>query len=158
MKKEWVLPLLVLGWLFISFTVVVFAKRPILRAEEQEPHYKEGEHNPAYQHDNQDEDAEDNRSALEVVQDKINSHDVMFFSKSYCPFCRKAKSLLNSENIQYEVLELDLHPRGTEFQNALLELTGQKTVPNIFIKGKHLGGSDKLYEAHSRGELRAMLD
>jgi glutaredoxin-related protein len=46
---------------------------------------------------------------------------------------------------------------GADMQAALLELTGQKTVPNIFVRGAHLGGCDKTLEAIKTGTFQKML-
>lgn len=82
------------------------------------------------------------------------------FSKSYCPYCNRAKDLISSLNIEASkvgVIELDKENDGPAIQNYLLEKTGQRTVPNIFIKGKHLGGSDALSNAQATGELSKLL-
>ena len=46
---------------------------------------------------------------------------------------------------------------GPELQKALLDMTGQNTVPNIFVKGKHIGGCDNTLAAIASGELQKML-
>lgn len=46
---------------------------------------------------------------------------------------------------------------GADIQSALLDLSGQKTVPNVFIKGQHLGGNDATQEAAKSGKLQEML-
>ena len=46
---------------------------------------------------------------------------------------------------------------GSDIQAALLDITGQKTVPNIFVKGAHLGGCDKTLEAIKNGNFQKML-
>lgn len=46
---------------------------------------------------------------------------------------------------------------GPELQKALLDMTGQNTVPNIFVKGKHIGGCDDTLAAIGSGELQKML-
>jgi glutaredoxin 3 len=46
---------------------------------------------------------------------------------------------------------------GTAIQSDLTELTGQKSVPNIFIKGKHIGGCDKVHQLNSEGKLLEMI-
>ena len=48
------------------------------------------------------------KSADEVVKDYINNHQVMVFSKSYCPFCKQTKALLDSKGVKYEIVELDV--------------------------------------------------
>jgi len=50
-------------------------------------------------------------------------------------FCKRAKGLLESLNIEFHAVELDQHANGRGIQAALLDLTGQRTVPNIWING-----------------------
>lgn len=47
--------------------------------------------------------------------------------------------------------------QGMKVQSYLLEKTGQRTVPNVFIGGKHIGGSDAINELHEKGELVKLL-
>ena len=76
----------------------------------------------------------------EAVTQLIKDHSVMVFSKSTCPFCIKLKKTFKQERVDFTAVELDtLGPMGANMQNALLELTGQKTVPNVFVNGKHIG-------------------
>ena len=56
-----------------------------------------------------------------------------------------------------KVLELNQEALGGEMQSYLQTKTGQRTVPNIFINGKHLGGCDNLTAAQSSGELQKLL-
>jgi glutaredoxin 3 len=63
------------------------------------------------------------------------------FSKSYCPYCTDTKNLFSRLNVPVKVHELDRMPDGSAIQSALLGMTGQRTVPNVFINGKHLGGN-----------------
>lgn len=67
---------------------------------------------------------------------------VALFSKSYCPYCRRAKQALGGIGVSPVVVELDERKDGGEIQAALLEMTRQRTVPNAFLNGKHIGGSD----------------
>lgn len=91
------------------------------------------------------------------VMDHVEKNQVMIFSKTTCPFCTKVKELFNSMGQECKVLELDKIANGPDIQNTLLEVTGQKTVPNVFINGKHLGGCDDTLKAHKNGSLQAML-
>ena len=79
------------------------------------------------------------------------------FSKSFCPFCRKTKKLLESLEIDATIYELNQMDDGADIQDALLEISGQKTVPNVFIKGEHLGGNDVTQAAAKSGKLQEML-
>lgn len=55
-------------------------------------------------------------------------------------------------------MELNEREDGTAVQAALAELTGQRTVPNVFIKGKHIGGNDDTQKANRDGSLLKMLE
>ncbi|POM59477.1 Glutaredoxin, partial [Phytophthora palmivora] len=59
---------------------------------------------------------------------------------------------------KFEVVELDTRDDGAEIQALLLDLTGQRTVPNVFINGKHIGGCDSVMELHAKSELVPMLE
>ena len=82
---------------------------------------------------------------------------VVVFSKTFCPFCRKTKNLFLDKGIDAKVIELDKMDNGDAIQDALLELSGQRTVPNVFIKGNHLGGNDDTQKAAREGKLEEML-
>ncbi|XP_075880819.1 thioredoxin reductase 3 isoform X2 [Nelusetta ayraudi] len=91
------------------------------------------------------------------IQELIDSNQVMVFSKSYCPYCLQVKDLFNELNVPCNVLELDLIDDGTNYQDMLLEMTGQKTVPNVFVNKTHIGGCDKTMQAHKDGSLQQLL-
>ena len=62
-----------------------------------------------------------------------------------------------SDRIQIKVYQLDQMSNGSSIQAALLAKTGQRTVPNVFIKGKHVGGNDDTQALHKKGKIAAML-
>lgn len=92
------------------------------------------------------------------LQKIIDTQTVVIFSKTTCPFCDKAKDLLKSLSVKFESIELDRLDKGTKYQAVLKELTGQSTVPNIFINGRHLGTCDNLLKAHCDNTLRDMIN
>ncbi|KAJ3216934.1 thioredoxin reductase [Dinochytrium kinnereticum] len=96
-------------------------------------------------------------SAKEIVQKYIAENHVMVFSKSFCPYCKKAKALLSSLNVKYLAIELDNESNGAEIQAVLQEISGQRTVPNIYIGQQHIGGCDDLHAAHNSGKLKNLL-
>merc|ERR1719186_2532625 len=96
-------------------------------------------------------------SPMEQVEHNISTHQVMMFSKTTCPFCTKIKQLFNSLQIKYEVLELDEIRDGAAVQAALAEKSGQRTVPNVYINGKHVGGCDDTLKLHTENKLLAMV-
>ena len=99
--------------------------------------------------------------AADAIRRRIDSliaaHDVVLFSKSYCPFCRRAKALFTELGAPFEALELDHSADGPAIQAKLLELTGQRTVPNIFVRGQHVGGNDDAHAKAASGELQRLL-
>lgn len=76
------------------------------------------------------------------------------FSKSYCPHCRATKQLLDGAGAKYYALELDQVDDGAAIQDALQDISGQRTVPNIFIAKKHIGGNSDL---QARADLKDLL-
>ncbi|KAH8153220.1 uncharacterized protein LAJ45_02807 [Morchella importuna] len=89
------------------------------------------------------------------VQGIIDSNPVAVFSKSYCPYCRATKETLTSLGAKFHVLELDQIDDGAEIQDALQELTGQRTVPQNFIGQEFIGGNSDLQAR--KGELPKLL-
>ncbi|KAK7855999.1 glutaredoxin-C4 [Quercus suber] len=96
-------------------------------------------------------------AAAEFVKKTVSSHKIAIFSKSYCPYCRKAKNVFKSLNQVPHVVELDERDDGSIIQDALSEIVGRRTVPQVFINGKHIGGSDDTVEAYESGELAKLL-
>jgi glutaredoxin 3 len=82
---------------------------------------------------------------------------VVVWSKSYCPYCTKTKTLFETLGVKAKIYELDERKDGANIQASLLEMTGQRTVPSVFINGKHIGGNDDTQGAAKSGELQKML-
>ncbi|KAK9053983.1 hypothetical protein SSX86_025058 [Deinandra increscens subsp. villosa] len=95
--------------------------------------------------------------ASDKVKDLVSTNPVTVFSKSYCPFCVSVKKLLTELGSSFKAIELDLESDGSEMQSALHEWTGQRTVPNVFIGGKHIGGCDSTVAMHQSGKLVTAL-
>ncbi|CAH8271731.1 unnamed protein product [Arabidopsis lyrata] len=93
----------------------------------------------------------------DFVKKTISSHKIVIFSKSYCPYCRKAKSVFRELDQVPYVVELDEREDGWSIQTALGEIVGRRTVPQVFIDGKHIGGSDDTVDAYESGELAKLL-
>ncbi|CAM9165777.1 unnamed protein product [Heterosigma akashiwo] len=96
-------------------------------------------------------------SAADFIESEINSKDIVVFSKTFCPFCSSTKQLFSGMNVDFTVIELDQRGDGGEIQKALLDKTGQRTVPNVFVKGTHVGGNDDTQAAARSGKLNELL-
>ena len=80
---------------------------------------------------------------------------IKMFTGAFCPYCTMAKQLLKSLGVsEIEEIRADQYP--DEF-DRVQEETGQRTVPQIYINGKHIGGFTDLYALHQKGGLVPML-
>ncbi|KAJ1279999.1 hypothetical protein BS78_04G198600 [Paspalum vaginatum] len=95
--------------------------------------------------------------ALQKAKEIVASTPVVVFSKTYCPYCARVKQLLAQLGANYKAVELDVESDGPELQSALAEWTGQKTVPNVFVKGERIGGGDATVAMHDGGKLMPLL-
>lgn len=95
-----------------------------------------------------DETLEDHEVEM-AMNNILKQSPVIIFSKSYCPYSKKAKHiLLEKYRIVPEpfVVELDIEPLGPKLQDLLQHMTGRRTVPNILLVGKSIGGGDDMEE------------
>ncbi|MCD6185687.1 MAG: glutaredoxin 3 [Deltaproteobacteria bacterium] len=81
---------------------------------------------------------------------------VIIYSTLICPYCIKAKHLLESKGIDYQEVRIDKHPEL--IAEVVKKSGGQKTVPQIFINDYHVGGCDDLYAFDKKGQLDSLLD
>jgi len=81
---------------------------------------------------------------------------VEIYTKFGCPYCSRAKALLESKGVDYE--EADISMEAGKRQEMLGRSNGRHTVPQIFIGGRHVGGSDDLAELDRNGQLDPMLE
>ncbi|KAJ4913428.1 hypothetical protein Rs2_08049 [Raphanus sativus] len=94
----------------------------------------------------------------ESVKKTVNDNTVVVYSKTWCPYCSEVKTLFKRIGVQPLVIELDqLGPQGPQLQKVLERLTGQRTVPNVFVGGKHIGGCTDTVKLNRKGELELML-
>lgn len=97
-------------------------------------------------------------AAANLVKALVQKNNVAVFSKSYCPFCKLAKDVLTKAGASEKaVMELDLRSDGDDLQNELKLMTGQSTVPHVFIKQKFVGGGDDVKMLYESGELQKMV-
>ena len=81
--------------------------------------------------------------------------DVTIYSSNYCPFCIRAKQLLDAKRVKYNETRVDGQPR---VRAEMTRLAGGKTsVPQIWIGDTHVGGCDELHALERSGKLDGML-
>ncbi|XP_027338678.1 glutaredoxin [Abrus precatorius] len=101
---------------------------------------------------------EEMETALNKAKEIASSAPAIVFSKTYCGYCNRVKDLLKQLGAAYKVIELDTESDGGDIQSALAQWTGLRTVPNVFIGGKHIGGCDTVLGKHSAGQLVPLLN
>lgn len=79
---------------------------------------------------------------------------VLIYSTNTCPFCARAKALLRSKNVDFEEIDVTWDER---LQEEVKRRSGRRTVPQIFIDGKSVGGFDEIKELDDKGELDYLL-
>lgn len=80
---------------------------------------------------------------------------VEIYTKFGCPYCSRAKRLLDGKGAAYE--EHDITMGGPQRAEMLQRANGKSTVPQVFIDGKHIGGSDDLAALDAQGGLDPLL-
>ena len=81
---------------------------------------------------------------------------VKMYTTAFCPYCSRAKQLLMDRGVQtIDEIHIDSQP-GERMK--MMEITGQRTVPQIFIGASHVGGCDDLIALDSRGGLVPLLN
>jgi len=80
---------------------------------------------------------------------------VEIYTKFFCPYCSRAKRLLGEKGVQYQ--EYDITMGGEKRVEMLSRANGRTTVPQIFINGHHVGGSDDLHALDREGRLDPLL-
>ena len=80
---------------------------------------------------------------------------VRMYSTLVCPYCQQAKALLKQRGVHtLEEVRVDLNPAERQ---KMMEITGRRTVPQIFIGDTHVGGCDDLVALDRRGQLVTLL-
>lgn len=79
---------------------------------------------------------------------------IVMYTKSWCPYCERARGLLKAKGVAFEEIDIESHPEQRE---EMIRRTGRRTVPQIFIGTQHIGGSDDLHELDAAGGLDPLL-
>ncbi len=81
---------------------------------------------------------------------------VEIYTTMWCGFCARAKRLLDEKGVAYTEIDVTMDPEKREEMTRRAE--GRRTVPQIFIDGRPIGGSDELYALEREGRLDALLE
>ncbi|MDK4624055.1 glutaredoxin 3 [Kingella kingae] len=81
--------------------------------------------------------------------------EIKMYTGAFCPYCTMAKQFLSQLGVQ-QIEEIRVDKNPDEFAN-MQQITGQRSVPQIFIGDTHVGGFTDLYALHQKGELMPLL-
>ncbi len=80
--------------------------------------------------------------------------DIIVYSTTYCPYCVRAKQLLERKDVKYQEIMVDCNP---DLMQEMMERSQRRTVPQIFIGDQSIGGYDELAHLDAKGELDGLL-
>ena len=80
--------------------------------------------------------------------------DIVMYSSGWCPYCVRARALLERKGLPFREIKLDENPADRDVM--LARSGGRRTVPQIFIGERHVGGFDELYALDKSGQLDAL--
>ncbi|STX43550.1 glutaredoxin Grx [Legionella donaldsonii] len=80
--------------------------------------------------------------------------EVIMYSTVYCPYCMRARQLLESKGVSYTDIRIDDEP---DKRDEMIAKSGRHTVPQIFINGQPIGGCDDMYALEHQGRLDELL-
>ncbi|MCV6621652.1 MAG: glutaredoxin 3 [Cellvibrionaceae bacterium] len=80
--------------------------------------------------------------------------EVTIYSSDFCPFCHRAKALLTGKGVDFKEIKVDGQP---EVRAEMINKAQQRTVPQIWIGERHVGGCDDLYALERAGKLDGLL-
>ena len=86
--------------------------------------------------------------------DNSSSPAVVIYTTRFCPFCIRAKALLGSKGVPFEEIAVDGNPA---LRAEMTRMAGQHTVPQIWIRERHVGGCDDLFRLEVSGQLDNLL-
>jgi len=80
--------------------------------------------------------------------------EVVMYSSGYCPYCTRARSVLDAKNVRYNVIDVDREPAQ---RAEMRKRSGRTSVPQIWVGERHVGGFTDLWALESSGELDELL-
>lgn len=85
----------------------------------------------------------------------MNQAAIVMYTRATCPYCVAARQLLKTKQLDWSEISIDAEPHRRE---EMIERSGRRTVPQIFVGDHHVGGFDDLDEMNEAGEFDRLLD
>jgi len=90
-----------------------------------------------------------------MAERESGAPEVVIYTKMWCPYCHRAKDMLEKKGVKFHEIDVTFSPDKRAEMSARAE--GRTTVPQIFIEGQGIGGSDELAELDAAGKLDRLL-
>lgn len=90
-----------------------------------------------------------------MAEAESNGSEVVIYTTMWCPYCHRAKRLLESKGVRFHEIDVTYDP--AKRSEMSLRAEGRTSVPQIFIKGQPIGGSDELQALEAAGKLDKLL-
>jgi len=84
----------------------------------------------------------------------VSRPTIVVYTTGWCPHCRRARSLLTEKGLEIKEIDVD---EDRKLREEMIARSGRRTVPQIFIGDKHVGGCDDLYALDGSGELDRLI-
>jgi glutaredoxin 3 len=84
----------------------------------------------------------------------MSAAQIEMYTTAWCPYCERARQLLQGKGAAFAEINIEEHP---ERRAEMVQRSGRRTVPQIFISGQHIGGSDDLHALDNAGGLDKLL-
>jgi glutaredoxin 3 len=84
----------------------------------------------------------------------VSAPDIVLYVTGWCPFCQRASGLFTKKGLAYREINID---EDSKLREEMIARSGRRTVPQIFIGDRHVGGCDDLFALESSGELDRLI-
>jgi glutaredoxin 3 len=84
----------------------------------------------------------------------LSTPPITMYATGWCPYCSRARALLERKGVSWTEIDVEAEP---ERRAEMIRRSGRRTVPQIFIGDRPVGGSDELHELDAKGELETLL-
>jgi glutaredoxin 3 len=85
----------------------------------------------------------------------VTRPEIVMYAAGWCPYCDRARKLLTQKGLAFKEIDVD---EDAELREQMIARSGRRTVPQIFIGAKHIGGCDDLYALDAGGQLDPLIE
>jgi glutaredoxin 3 len=84
----------------------------------------------------------------------VTRPEIVMYATGWCPYCDRARELLTQKGLAFKEIDVD---EDAKLREQMISRSGRRTVPQIFIGAKHIGGCDDLYALDAGGQLDPLI-